>query len=68
MTLSMSQSEFLSLTAVCSISTIKRQYGTKDLVVYSCSIMVLIREILLVLGQVIVSGASFGCAQETSSG
>jgi hypothetical protein len=58
-TLSMSQSEFLSLTAVCSISAISRQYGTKDFIVYSCSSIVLIREIFLVLGQMIVAGASF---------
>jgi hypothetical protein len=34
----------------------------------SCSNVVLIREVLLVLGQIVVAGASFVCAQETSSG
>jgi hypothetical protein len=65
---SMSQSEFLSLIAVCSILVISRQCGTNDIVVYSCSIFVRARETLLVLGQIAVAGASFVCAQETLSG
>jgi hypothetical protein len=35
--------------------------------VYSCSSLVRVREILIVLGQVAVGGASFVCAQETLS-
>ena len=68
MTLCVSQSELLSLAAVRSILAISRQHGTKDVIVYSCPSMVSIREIFLVLGQIFVAGASFVCAQETSSG
>jgi hypothetical protein len=64
----MSQSEFLSLSAVCSILAISRQCRTKDFVVYSCSTITRVSEALLVLGQVFVAGAPFVCAQETLSG
>jgi len=67
-TLSMSRSEFLSLLAVCSTSTISRQCGTKDFVVYSCFIFARVRETLLVLSQMAVAGASLVCAQKTISG
>lgn len=65
---SMSQSEFLSLTAVCPIPAISRQCGTNDVFVYSCSSLVRIRETLIVLAQVAVAGESFVCPQEIPSG